>query len=313
MDDQRDVAEAAGGAEAGGVRDSGSVPGAAAPAPALAAAPMVTVTLALAGQSNMSGRAGLERVEGKWQWTDATTALAERLGVGAGAASPGVLSLGGDGDDATWVAAAEPLHSDVDARKTCGVGPALMLARRLRQHAPAVRVRLIPCAVGETSIADWAPDGPLCKRMLARCKGHSVDAFLWYQGESDALNAATASPPAYAEALTRLIGHVRGELALPELPVLLVRPEGAEERLPHLAAVQAQVESVASADDNAHLVALGSLGTVQREDGQLNVSAPHMGVPTGPVLRHDNVHLTAHALGLLASGMADLLAKIFQL
>ncbi len=117
-----------------------------------------------------------------------------------------------------WVPARERLHP------AGGVGPGLAAGRALAAARPGVTVGLIPCAVGGSSVADWA-EGPRRRWLLRRRYGPHVDtctervrratggapadALLWHQGESEAVAgrrdyAAQAGP--FLRTFARRIG-----------------------------------------------------------------------------------------------------------
>ncbi len=99
----------------------------------------------LIGQSNMAGR-------GKVAPADQVT-------------HPRILML----DKAlAWVPAKDPVHFDKPGM--AGVGLASAFARSMAEHEPEARIGLIPCAVGGTSISQWAPDGALYSNAAARAK-----------------------------------------------------------------------------------------------------------------------------------------------
>lgn len=51
----------------------------------------------------------------------------------------------------------EPLDADIDLNKTCGIGSGLVFAKRNVQKGKKYRaIRLVPCAVGGTSLSEWS-------------------------------------------------------------------------------------------------------------------------------------------------------------
>jgi hypothetical protein len=153
--------------------------------------------------------------------------------------------------------------------------------------------------VGGTAIAEWGRGQTLYRGMLRRARaaqatspGGQIDALLWYQGETDALDEGAAE--AYEGALDSLLTSLRADLGQPELPVLLVNVGGVEAKLPRLARVRAAVAAVARGQR-----ARGLLGGLVDAEGS--------------ALRADNLHLTAAAqmelggrLAAAAAGMAQL-------
>jgi hypothetical protein len=85
----------------------------------------------LIGQSNMAGRGTVEPEDLK--------------------VHPPVLTLNKDNE---WVPAVDPIHFD---KKQAGVGPGRSFGIAMAERDPTVRIGLIPCAVGGTSIRKWRP------------------------------------------------------------------------------------------------------------------------------------------------------------
>ena len=152
----------------------------------------------LMGQSNMAGRGTVD---------------AESL-----VTDPRVQMLDKEGH---WVPAKDPLHFD---KPEAGVGPGLTFGKRMAAANPQVRIGLIPCAVGGTSITRWVPGGfdKATKThpyddMVARARiaqQHGVlKGVIWHQGESDRGHSTT-----YAQDLTDLIARVRSDLSAPDIP-----------------------------------------------------------------------------------------------
>lgn len=90
----------------------------------------------LGGQSNMAGRGG------KWDGNVPPECKP----------NPQILRLNAQLE---WEIAKEPLHSDIDVGKTCGVGPAMAFANHIVGASDAVSVGLVPSAVGGTRITQW--------------------------------------------------------------------------------------------------------------------------------------------------------------
>jgi sialate O-acetylesterase len=150
----------------------------------------------------------------------------------------------------TWAPAEEPLHFlayAVDAvhwrsgrnpnqperlpadrveetirNRTKGAGLGLPFANEM-VRLTGVPVGLLPCAHGGTSMDQWDPakrdmqGASLYGAMLRRVRaaGGKVAGLLWYQGESDASDAAA---PLYETKFRNFIAAVRKDLALPSLP-----------------------------------------------------------------------------------------------
>ncbi|XP_060167441.1 probable carbohydrate esterase At4g34215 [Lycium barbarum] len=172
----------------------------------------------LAGQSNISGRGGvinhsLHPLNQSWDGVIPRQCES----------NPSILRLSGG---LRWVEAQEPLHKDIDVNNTVGVGPGMPFANTVLKKDPSIGViGLVPCAVGGTTITEWAPGGFLYKQMIKRTKvatrcGGTIRAMLWYQGESDTTTLEDAKM--YKVRLERFFKHVRHDLQLPNLQVIQV-------------------------------------------------------------------------------------------
>ena len=174
-------------------------------APAACAAPDPNFHIyLLMGQSNMAGRGPM------------TPELAA-----VGNARVFMLTAAGE-----WVPAKNPVH--FDKPQAVGVGPGLSFGVAMAEAEPAVKIGLVPCAVGGTAIRSWQPgaydeatnthpydDAVLRIQHAMRCG--VVRGMLWHQGESDSNPAAAA---AYLPKLAELIGRVRTLVGQPALPVV---------------------------------------------------------------------------------------------
>ena len=134
-----------------------------------------------------------------------------------------VLMLNAKGE---WVPAKHPRH--FDKPKAVGVGPGLSFGVEMAEANPNVRIGLVPCAVGGTSISRWQPgayDEPTgthpyddaVQRIENAMRCGVVKGMLWHQGESDS-NAADAF--FYLPKLAELIGRIRKLTGQPDLPVV---------------------------------------------------------------------------------------------
>lgn len=159
----------------------------------------------LMGQSNMAGRGAI---------TPALSAVG----------SPAVYMLNAVGE---WVPARHPVH--FDKPKAAGVGPGLSFGVALAAADSSVRIGLVPCAVGGTSINKWQPGAydeatqthpydDAARRITAAMRCGVVKGLIWHQGETDSNPAAAA---AYLPKLTELIGRVRTLTGQPTLPVVV--------------------------------------------------------------------------------------------
>ncbi|KAB1208847.1 hypothetical protein CJ030_MR6G011283 [Morella rubra] len=123
----------------------------------------------------------------------------------------------------TWVLAHEPLHADIDFKKTNGVGPGMAFANAVLAKDPTFGViGLVPCAIGGTKISKWGKGTFLYKQLVMRAAasfqyGGTIQALLWYQGESDTVSEEDASPIRLCNFL-----NLRHDLQSPTLPIIQV-------------------------------------------------------------------------------------------
>ncbi|KAG0472749.1 hypothetical protein HPP92_014606 [Vanilla planifolia] len=214
----------------------------------------IKLVFVLAGQSNMSGRGGVS--DSRWDHVVPPECRQ----------SPSILRFSAA---LKWQMAREPLHDDIDFKKTCGVGPGMPFAHSIvAASAAAVPLGLVPCAVGGTRIREWARGTSLYKNLVRRARvaaasaGGRVAAMLWYQGESDTVTEKDAE--AYGHRLVTLISHLRADLRDPDLLVIqvalasgegnyteIVRDAQKRIRLHHVLCVDAK--SLPLEADNLHL------------------------------------------------------------
>jgi hypothetical protein len=156
----------------------------------------------MAGQSNMAGRAVIGP-------QDTNT-------------NPRILVLDSVG---SFVTAQEPLHHDVSARQ--GLDCGLSFAQNLLPQLPSnVRIGLLPCAVGSSSVEQWLGDSLLGNVHIYSSMMQSVRVaqqrgtlagLLWFQGEA---NADDTSSRNYGKKLSLLVEKIRRDCGWPSLPVL---------------------------------------------------------------------------------------------
>ena len=172
----------------------------------------------LAGQSNMAGRGGVVN--------NTITGIATWDGIVPPQCSPNpsILKLSAN---LTWVLAHEPLHSDIDFNKINGIGPGMAFANYVLGKDPNFGIiGLVPCAVGGTKISLWKKGTFLYKQMMKRAQasvqnGGTIQALLWYQGESDTVSQEDAK--SYKAKLEKFFLDVRDDLQSPMLPIIQVR------------------------------------------------------------------------------------------
>ena len=155
----------------------------------------------LIGQSNMAGRGALDAE------SQQTCPRVEMLT-----------------KDLAWKPATDPLHFDKPA--AAGVGPGLEFGKKMAEANPTVRIGLIPCAVGGTSIKVWVPGAEdkdtkthpyddMLQRVREAQRAGVLKGILWHQGESDRNDS-----DAYGRELTDLITLLRKYLKAPNLPFI---------------------------------------------------------------------------------------------
>lgn len=156
----------------------------------------------LVGQSNMAGRGPLDAA--------------------AKTVHPRLMMLDKSNQ---WVPATDPLHFDKPA--VVGVGPGLTFGQILVAKAPKkVRIGLIPCAVGGSSIDGWQKGGydqatnthpydDALARAQAALQTGVIKGIIWHQGESDSSPEKAA---AYLPKLINLVAALRRELGNEQLP-----------------------------------------------------------------------------------------------
>nr|GMD25123.1 probable carbohydrate esterase At4g34215 [Ipomoea batatas] len=165
----------------------------------------------LSGQSNMAGRGGVNK-EKKWD------------GIVPPECSPDSSKIFRLSAQLCWEVACEPLHHDIDTKKTCGVGPGMSFSNAVKDSVGVIGV--VPCAVGGTAIKEWARGEHLYENMVKRVKaairdgGCEIKALLWYQGESDTSSKHDAE--SYRANMETLIHNIRSDLDLPTMPIIQV-------------------------------------------------------------------------------------------
>lgn len=225
----------------------------------------------LSGQSNMAGRGGVHHK--KWNGLVPPECKPH----------PSILRFS---TRSHWEEAHEPLHSDIDTSKTCGVGPGMPFSHRLLQFGFGV-VGVVPCAVGGTAIREWERGAHLYENMVRRAKesvseGGEIRAVLWYQGESDTSSQHEAE--SYKANMENLIRNVRADLQSPSLPFI----------------------QVALASGDSHFIN-------KVREAQLSIDLANVvcvdakGLP----LNEDHLHLTTEAQVQLGNILADAYLKNF--
>ncbi|CAI9095804.1 OLC1v1031825C1 [Oldenlandia corymbosa var. corymbosa] len=165
--------------------------------------------------SNMAGLGGV--VKNKW----------DHLVPPESSPNPNILKLNAE---LLWEVAEEPLHSGIDTNVTNGIGPGMPFANSLLQTIPDYGIiGLVPCAISGTKIIDWQKGTIFYNQLVDRAmvalqnddgSFNTIDALLWYQGESDTMSQADAN--AYKGRLQQFIIDLRADLNLPNLLIIEV-------------------------------------------------------------------------------------------
>src|SRR5690606_3114223 len=123
-----------------------------------------------------------------------------------------------------WVLAKDPLH--FDRPKAVGVGPGMGFAKEMIKGKNNLSIGLIPCALGGSPIKAWKSGGEFTsvhpydeaiKRAKIAMKRGVLKGILWHQGESD---SNIEDSKVYLANLVALIGHIREDLGVPDLPFI---------------------------------------------------------------------------------------------
>lgn len=124
-----------------------------------------------------------------------------------------------------WVPATDPIHFD---KPIAGVGPGLTFGKVMAEYNPDVRIGLIPCAAGGSSITKWKagewfeqtnskPYDDAIRRTQTAMKDGVLKGIIWHQGEGDS-NEENAQE--YGTRLEALIQTLRKDLGVPDVPFI---------------------------------------------------------------------------------------------
>lgn len=156
----------------------------------------------LVGQSNMAGRGDMTEEYSK-------------------VSHPRVLMLN---KDLKWVVAKHPIHYDKPS--VVGVGPGLSFAIKMAEQNPNIKIGLIPCAVGGTSLNLWKegvqdpvtklyPYDDAIKRINAVKNDGVFKGIIFHQGEAD-----VRAPSEWLQNFKTLIASLRAQ-TVAKLPVIV--------------------------------------------------------------------------------------------
>jgi hypothetical protein len=168
-----------------------------------------TLIFVLAGQSNMSGRGEVKELPESLRNGDSRVWMYSNAGA--------------------WVPAREPVdnpknQTDKVSEDGAGVGPGLSFGVALAQRTPGVRIGLLPCAKGGSTIDSWKP-APSRDTLFGSCAARIKEAraygdiagVLWYQGEVD-----RPDPGHWRDAFPGLVEAFRREIG-PRAPFVYTR------------------------------------------------------------------------------------------
>ena len=178
----------------------------------------------LAGQSNMAGRARIDKMISS---NDDSKVIIN---------GHEILSLNKQNK---WIPARDPLHYDKPTK--CGIGPGLSFAKLICQCGIIQKNRkigLIPCAFGGTSILDWMPISNENNKFndsntinlfnytvnkvnigLKLIPDSQLKCILWHQGESDSNSIENAKK--YEDYIISLMNSFRKSFNNNSLPILV--------------------------------------------------------------------------------------------
>jgi hypothetical protein len=158
----------------------------------------------LMGQSNMAGRGKLESI-------DTLT-------------HPRVFMLN---KNMEWVLAKDPIHFD---KPIAGTGLGLTFGKIMANKNDDVRIGLIPCAKGGSSINQWFQDSlhqatnsypyneMIEKAKKAMTEG-TLKGILWHQGESD--TGSQKDVDGYTEKFNAMLDSLKADLNLSSVPLII--------------------------------------------------------------------------------------------
>ncbi|MEM8872523.1 MAG: sialate O-acetylesterase [Pseudomonadota bacterium] len=168
-----------------------------------------------------------------------------------------------------------------------GVSPAISFAQEIEKSTAAGRtVLILACANGGTHLvgsdAEWNPagsvgDGGLLYGLmrdralaaLAAKPGNQIKALVWAQGESDRTGTIDVD---YPPAFTSMVGQLRTDLSLPNLPVMILGPMPDDQTAvqPLFISTQEKLDQ-----DSGDPTAVSGVHYVARESGYISSDGTH--------------------------------------
>lgn len=192
--------------------------------------------------------------------------------------------------DNQWIEASHPIH--YDKPRIAGVGLGLSFGIEMADASPGVKIGLVPCAVGGTSIDVWTPGGfdqrtethpydDALVRIHAAMESGVIKGVLWHQGEADSSPAKAAM---YLPKLKELIRRIREETGDPELPF-----------------VAGELGRYKDNDEN-----------INTELARLPQEVPHTAVVSSEVLFHkgDGTHFNSTSLSVFGKRYAEKMMEL---
>ena len=184
------------------------------------------------------------------------------------------------GNNYRWSIGIEPIDSktgqvDIISADDAGYGPGMSFALRLQEIRPGYVIGLIPCAKSGTSLFQWQRSlsedtlyGSCLKRIMAASTEGTLEGFIFYQGENEALYGNT---PDWEDTFSQLVDDIRSDTSISDLPVVFVQINNLPSSIfPYTSVVQASQASVSI--DN--VVMVSAIGLPQNADGiHLTVAA----------------------------------------
>ena len=212
----------------------------------------------LMGQSNMAGR-------GKVQSIDTLV-------------HPRVFMLD---KEMNWVLAKDPVHFD---KSIAGTGLGLTFGKIVANENPEVRIGLVPCAKGGSSINQWFRDSlhrstksyPY-NEMITRAKmamgDGNIKGILWHQGESD--SGTEYRVESYQQKFYAMLDSMKNDLGIGEVPIVMGEIGHFQySKKPLAKAINIEFAQLAEANDHIGLVSAAGL-THKGDTTHFNSDAYH--------------------------------------
>lgn len=168
--------------------------------------------------------------------------------------------------DTSWVLAQNPIHFD---KSIAGTGLGLTFGKIMAEENPEVKIGLVPCAKGGSSINQWFPDSihqatnsyPY-NEMVAKSKKvlleGTLKGILWHQGEADT-NSETDIEN-YPGKFNAMIDLLKSDLEIQSVPIVIgVIGDFFTERRPLAGELNIVFEQMAAQNECTELVKADNL------------------------------------------------------